>query len=749
MKLIKKDPENKISYIKAFTAAYQRCGDPILREVKCLQQMIPYVFLPPEEEDLFVGRLYYPELGLSPEPLGGRGVCYNYDANRFREIESALSGDALTEIRLIREFWEKENTRRKIRQAFPPHIAKALPYDDEYYQESHVAFPLYRTVGIYLDYDKLLSLGISGMKDLVMKRKTLAEKQQDRKASRLMEAMELALNLFNDLCAAYAETIAEMLKTALPERRIFLKDMEASLRRIAAQKPACFRDAAQLSFLYTLISGSLNYGRIDVYLGDFYVNDLQSGRITEVEALSYLKSLWRLIAARKTVFHGRVIIGGMGRRNEANADKLALLAIDASRAVKEIEPQLSLRFYEGQNPELMEKALCAIGEGRTYPILYNDDVNVPSVEKAFSVSRADAEDYLPFGCGEYVLNHKSFGSPNGIINMLKALEVTMHNGYDPLSKQNMGLKLGDFSSFPTFDAFYTAYKQQLTFFIEILAQQEVIEYEVVAAQAPFLFLSMLYDDCIDNGRAAFDGGIRYLGGTLETYGNVNTANSLCAIKKLVFEEHAIDPDTLMKALDNDFTGYGTVRRQLLEAPKYGNDDDIADEMAVDLHEFTCTLTRNQRKKVPLHTYLVVIINNEANTLVGRFTAASADGRKSGEYLANANAPAGGTDKNGITAVFNSTVKLRTDIHAGAVQNMKFSKCLFNDRRALAASLLKTYFSLGGAHAMITVLSKGDLEDAVMHPEKHRNLMVRVGGFSARFVELNPDVQREIMSRTLY
>ena len=183
--------------------------------------------------------------------------------------------------------------------------------------------------------------------------------------------------------------------------------------------------------------------------------------------------------------------------------------------------------------------------------------------------------------------------------------------------------------------------------------------------------------------------------------------------------------------------------------KYGNDQTGVDSLAADLHNYICTTVRNLKNITKMHSYMIVIINNEANTILGRFTAASADGRRRGEPMANANNPAGGTDKNGITAMLNSLVKLRTDIHAGAVQNITFSKELFNENREVLKGILKTYFKVGGQQAMINVLGKDDLLNAMKEPEKYSQLMVRVGGFSARFVTLAPDVQKEIASRTLY
>jgi pyruvate-formate lyase len=449
------------------------------------------------------------------------------------------------------------------------------------------------------------------------------------------------------------------------------------------------------------------------------------------------------------MFDGRVFLGGKGRRNEANADRVAMLAMEATRTVLENEPQLSLRFYQGQNPALMEKALTVLGEGRTFPILYNDDVNIPAVMKAFGVSEAEAEEYLPFSCGEYVLNHRSYGSPNGLINLTMALEVTLRGGRSGLTGERIGLDLGGLDRFETFADLFDAYKEQVEFFVGLMAEQEAIEYRVAGQDAPFLLTAMLYDDCIARGKGMFDGGIRYLGGTLETYGNINAADSLTAIKQLVYEQQATTLPALVAAMDANFEGQPLLRKQLQHAPKYGNDDDCADAMAVAVHEHVCNAIRAQAPRVGLDTYNAVLINNSANTVLGLLTAASPDGRKAREPMANANNPAGGADKKGVTAFLNSLVKLDPSIHAGAVQNMKFSKELFTTRRAELEALLDTYWENGGTQAMITVVSRGDLEAALKEPEKYYHIFVRVGGFTARFVRMDRDVQLEVLSRTLY
>lgn len=723
-------------YMIFFTETYVKYKEEpaVIREAECIKVMSRYQFLPMEEGDLIAGRKRVIELGYSNEPLLGRSVGFFYDTERalIAADREGLFDSQRIKINEILDFWKEEETRYQIRKAFPDYMKEAMP-EDIYWEHSEAAFPLYRIVGIYMDYDKLLNLGLNGLKKEVLGYK---EKNPD---NALYRGMETAIDILKEVCLNYAKEADEAGK----------KELSSALLHITKSAPSTFLEAIQLSWLYSLISGVLNYGRMDDYLGDFLVRDYERGILTENEALNYVKSLWKLIADRNTVFHGRVIIGGKNRKNEAFADEFALLAIEATRTVIEVEPQLSLRFYEGQNTALMEKAIECIGEGRTYPMLYNDDVNISAVMEAFEVSYDEAADYMMFGCGEYVINKKSVGSPNGIINLLKVLEITLFNGCDMLYQKERGLKTGLFTEYRTFEEFYDAYKKQVTYYIEILAKQEMLEYEITSKTGSFLYMSMLFDNCLERGKGIIDGGAKYLGGTLETYGNINTANSLYAIKKIVFEQELIDKHTLLKALKADYVGYEPEQKLLLEAEKYGNDLDGIDTFTSEFHNFICDTVKKQKENTLLHSYLVVIINNEANTILGRFTGASADGRKAKEPMANANNPVGGTDKNGVTAMLNSLTKLDTKRHAGAVQNMTFAKELFTKKKDILNSLLMTYFNKGGQQAMITVINKEDLVNAMKHPEKYGHIMVRVGGFSARFVMLAPDVQREIVSRTVY
>lgn len=724
-----------LDYAERFTARHAATAHlaPGAREGELLSVQFPELLLPPEAGDLFVGRIRYGLVGFSPEPVG---LGYYCAASRLRAWLDSASGTSSDRERVssLLAYWQGRTTAEEVRAAYPPALAAALPSDD-WTTESGVAFPLYRMAGSVLDYARLLELGLDGL-DSETRRHLVASPADDPHAADFQLASLTATEVLRD-------SILHYLKLA-PDAA-----MADSLRAILHRPPETFRQAVQLFWLYALHAGTWNYGRLDVALGPFLARDLDSGVLTEDEALALVCSLWRLMHAYANQYNNRVIVGGLGRPDEAAADRFALLAIAATRRLRLNQPQLSLRFHPAQDPLLWERAIDAIGEGCTFPVLYNDAVNVPAVASAFNVPASVATGYTPYGCGEYVLGPGSQGTPNGIINLLKALEVALHGGVDPVNGRRYA-SLPAAGAFTSFEALWAAYKSVVEPQVAALAEQEKLGYDISARTAPFLFISRLTPDCSARGRGALEGGSRLLGGTLETYGNTNAADSLHVIDELVFRRRACTLTELVAALDADFVGHERLRAVCRAVSKYGNDEATADAMARRVHEHICTVTRAQAARVGLDSYLVVIINNWANTLLGWKTSASADGRRAGEPMACANNPSPGADLAGPTAFLNSLLHLDPALHAGAVQNMKFSREWFQpSNRPRFEALLRAYFEGGGTQAMITVLSRDDLESALREPEKWGHLLVRVGGFSIRFVELPPDAQREILARTLH
>lgn len=743
-----------LEFESRFTEVYKEYQNAsnALREAKCLEVVYPELLPPIQETDLFAGRsgvMEWKGVGFTPDVTLfclPHGMGYFYREKVFRDALDHVSQESADawKIKRMMEFWRKENTVAKIKQEYTDEIREYLP-SDYYAEDMGVAFPLYRMTGAYENYEKLIEKGLNGLLREVCERE---RKVQDGDAD-FYEAMKIVLDIFRRSCLSYADQADSLIAGADAERKLELERMRDDLRHVADHKPETFTQAIQLMWLYCCMAGIMNYGRMDVYLGDYLDRDLKSGLLTEEQAQKYINNLWRLMVERKTVYHGRVVIGGLGRRNEANADRFALMAMEASRVVRDIEPQLTFRFYEGINPELIKKAYEVIGEGTTYPMLYNDDANVPSVENAFRLPREIAEQYVPFGCGEYIIDHRSFGSPNGVINVLKALEVTLFNGRELLNRDKLGIRQKNFEDYESFDEFYAAFKRQVEHYVRILADVEKLLLVEIGKHTSFLMMSMLYDGCIESGKSMFTGGLEMLGATLESYGNINTVDSLVAIRDLVFERKVIPPNRLLDALEANFVGYERERLLMLNCPKFGNDDPRADELAHDFHDFEAKLIRDQAERVGLSSFLMVIINNSANTSIGHRTGASADGRKAQEYMANAINPVGGMDRSGLTAMLNSLARIPSENHAGTVQNVKFTHDLFDKGTDKVRALMDTYFENGGTQAMITVVGRRDLEDAIVHPEQYKSLIVRVGGFSARFVELAPDIQQELLSRTAY
>jgi pyruvate-formate lyase len=722
-------------------------GDhPAVRERAVLGVQFPACLQPIREGDLFAGRVYYPLVSFGPEP-GGLGYACRESAIREVLKRPDISQETAAEAEEMLAYWRGRTTEARTRAAYPPELARTLP-SDAYTSDSAIAFPLYRIGGTVLDYGRLLRVGLPGLIAEARERESSA----DAEGSTYLASTVGALGIILDSCETYARQ-ADSLAAATgdPTRRGELVAIRQSLESIRSGPPRSLREGIQLAWIYALHSGTWNYGRADVYLGPLLAADLAGGRLDEPGALRLIEGWWRLMKAYDNQYNNRVYIGGRGRPDEPAADRFALLAMEATRRVRLNQPQLSLRFYDGQNPQLMAKALTVLGEGATFPMLYNDDVNVPAVAKAFRVSEAEAVEYHPFGCGEYVLGGRSLGSPNGVINLAKCVEAALHGGIDPWGRGRTGPVAPAPADMDSFERVWDAYAVQVEHHVEACALQERIEYEVAGREACYLFASALYADCIDRARPMLSGGVRYLGGTLETYGNVTASDSLRAIDELVFRRRTLGLGELIAACDADFRGAHNeaIRRRLLAVPKYGNDDDDADAMAQRVHNHVCHFTREQAGRAGLHSYLVVIINNWTNVVFGRTTHATPDGRRSGEPLTNGNNPAPGADRLGVTAFLNSLVKLDPGLHAGCVQNMKFSREMFGRSRPGLEALLGTYWERGGTQAMITVVSKSDLEAAMRDPDPWGHLMVRVGGFSARFIDLPRGAQEDVLRRTCH
>ncbi|WES70120.1 pyruvate formate lyase family protein [Superficieibacter sp. HKU1] len=710
------------------------------REINCLNIIYPTLFRKIEPTDLIAGRLDFLPIGFGcVTSVGGVGhYCVFNKLSAFKEqLNHQEDKDRVDR---LYEYWED-------------HDVKALFCKDTLTSDTIGRFidcdyPLMATArlsGMMLDYDLLLNNGIDGLKNII--NKNIINDLHNK----FLHASIDCLNLFQKVIDYQLEIISDQKYSATENRKEQLQLIQKSLLTIRSGKPESFHQAIQLFWIYALLAGCINYGRLDDVLGPYLKNDLDAGLISEQDAFDYLTSLWTLIENRRTTVNGRIIVGGYGRKNPEAADIFARIALQVTKKCKYVEPQFTLRITKHTSQEIIDLAYDCLGEGATYPTLYNDEVNVPAVMYSMRVSKETAEQYVPFGCGEFVIQGQSVGTPNILINLLKILNMTLNGGVDPYDNINKSgpVNVKNVSEFTSFEDFYHQYKELLNYYLDLSVDAQYHSYEVMNKEVSFLFASILMNDCIARGKAILDGGIRYLGGTNETYGNINASDALYAIRTLVFEQKKYTLEQLNNAAIHNFEGFEDIRNDLLNCDKYGNNIEDVDDLANDLYEFVAKGNRDRGIKKGMDYFLIVISNNQVNTEWGRTTTASLDGRHAGVFMNPANNPQGGADKSGPTALLNSLARFDAKYHGGSVQNIKFTPNLFNKSRDKIKALFNTYFNNGGCHLMVTVVDKGVLVDAQKHPEKYPNLIVRVCGFSAVFVHLDKDVQDELISRVTY
>ncbi len=735
-----------------YTDTYRAYLDrsPSQREMACLNIMLPAIVAPVRDGDLLFGRRVFRPLGIAPsywddDTDGLDNVSFYADLGRMERVMNRPSQteESRRAIAEMIAFWKKENVNAKVRAGFDETMRREMP-SDLWSRDSGVLFGLYRLVFSQLDYDKLVCLGLKGLQKSVVER--LQDDGLEKDQKEFLTALVSTIDLLIDVLGIYENQLRKKLADGADSA--WIEPMLESLGRLKESPPASFRDALQLVWFYSAMTGGRDFGRMDVYLGDLYAQDLDSGRMTEEEAIGYLLSFYRLMQDSDSR-DGRIVMGGLGRRNPENADRVSLAIMKAGMRFRQLKPEFSLRMYKGISEEVVSLALQMLEDGMTYPLLFNDEASVRAVKNTMHVSEEEAQQYGFFGCGEYVLGHCSMGTPNDIINLAKALEVTLHGGTDPVRGCPHGLNLGSPESFDTFDKLLKAYQRQVEYFTEIAARHQRLVYDTVGQNGAMLLMSLLMDDCVLRARPLVPGGVRYLAGTYETYGNTTVADSLTAIREVVYEQKLLTLRELVDILDADYAGHEDLRQKLLQCPKFGNSDPVADEMARTVNTHIFETTARQASAVGLSSYLVVMINNGANVDLGRTTLATADGRHAGSFLSNGNNPMAGRDRAGLPALLRSVASTRMDLTAGTAQNLKLTKDMFVRHQDAVRDLIDTAFDMGILSLNISVLSRGEMEDAMIHPELHQNLFVRVGGFSARFVCLDPGTQADMLARALY
>ncbi len=635
---------------------------------------------------------------------------------------------------------------------------------------------------IAVDFPKILSAGLDGYLEEI----ALYHRQVDRSGQEgvrkdlFYRALRISVRAFRTFILRYRD-LAQTLAGNEDDltRKEELLAIARNCETIASQPPQDFYQALQLTYFVQLVlqiesnGHSVSLGRMDQYLYPFYRNDLLTGKITEAFASELLENTWlKLLSINKirpwshTRFsaggplYQNVTIGGQTPDGRDAVNELSFLILESVGKMRLTQPNLSVRFHRNISNEFMMACMRVIEKGFGMPSFNNDEVVIPGLID-LGVEPEDAYDYSAIGCIEIAVPGKWGYRCTGMsfLNLMRVFLAALYDGHDRESGKTFHKGTGHFRDFSSYDDLFRAWQHQIRYYTRKTVEIDTAVDTALEENVPDLLCSAFVDSCIPRGKTIKEGGSKYDFISGLQVGIANLGNALAAIRKLVFEERKITKEELLAAIESDFAGTaGEKIRQLLvnHAPKYGNDDDYVDLLLRDaymefIHELEKYHTTRYGRGPIGGRYYAGTSSISANVPSGAVVPATPDGRKAYTPVAEGSSPSSGTDMKGPTAVFKSVSKLPTRrIMGGVLLNQKLSPATIRkeeDKQKLV-SMIRTFFEdLKGWHVQYNIVSRETLIDARKHPEKHRDLIVRVAGYSAFFTTLSPDTQEDIIART--
>ena len=577
-----------------------------------------------------------------------------------------------------------------------------------------------------------------------------------------LESMQVALGAFSKMLENYAEKAVSLIGTDGYDEKA-LRSIASACRGLTSRAPESFYEALTLSWMLNIAfnmegRNAMAFGRMDKYLYPFYKRDIDAGRLTREGATELLENAF-IKTHENRIYNGdeqtlNICIGGQNEEGVCEVNELSYVLIDAVRNCKIPGPNLSARICASTPNEFLDACLKSIGTGIGYPALMNDEVNIKAL-LSFGYAKADVYNYSMVGCIENFITGMQPPWSDGRFDTPKYLEPIFGEGkvYYPTDSEGdfdenscVPVKLSDIHSMHDF---INAYKLQLESgakaYIDRLYKRSIIP-DPENYTSPFL--SLFCCDCIGRGLDINMGGAKYRSAHAPGLMGVGTVvDSLAAVEKVVFVDKAATLTELADALKKNFVGYELLRKRLLSAPKYGNNDDFVDKYAVWFVEYLSSLFRKYKTQDggPIYVGMASNVNNISS---GKMTGATPDGRLAGVPLSDAASPTYGMDKNGPTSTFLSISKPDySTVGCGSVVNQKYSPSMFEDgNREKLLAMIKVYFARGGQEVQINATSTETLRDAMNNPEKYGDLVVRVSGFSAYYVKLDRAVQEDILMR---
>ena len=632
---------------------------------------------------------------------------------------------------------------------------------------------------IAVDYGRVLREGLKGYRarTLEAQEKLDLTDFQDLKKSYFYQAILIVLDAVEAYALRFAELAQAQAASAAPERAKELLEIARICRKVPMEPAETFHEALQsVWFLHVILQiesngHSLSYGRLDQYCFPYYERSRQAG-MTEEQACELLENLWlRTYSVNKirswshtrfsagSPLYQNVTIGGQTPDGKDAVNPLSYLILKTVARCHLPQPNLTVRYHKGLSDDFMAACIQVIRCGFGMPAFNNDEIIIPSF-LALGVKKEDAYNYSAIGCVEVAVPGKWGYRCTGMsfVNFPKTLMIALNDGVDVDSGKEIYPGCGHFLQMESFDQVMHAWD---TFIREFCRQAVILDSAadmVLEQEVPDVLCSALTEDCIGRGKHLKEGGAIYDFISDLQVGIANLGDSLAAIKKCVYEDQSMTREELWKALMEDFAGPEgeRIRKLLLAAPKYGNDNDYVDSLTVQGYNSyidEIAKYRNTRYgRGPIGgRYYAGTSSISANVPQGAGTCATPDGRHKGDPLAEGCSPTHAADVNGPTSVFQSVAKLPTDkITGGVLLNQKVAPAMLEkprDREKLLL-LLRTFFDvLHGFHVQYNVVSRETLLDAQVHPEKHRDLIVRVAGYSAFFNVLSRQTQDDIIART--
>lgn len=756
-------------------------GEPmILRRAKALSHILDNIPVFIEDDELIVGNGASKPMGLEFDFYAG--LWSGEEIQGLREAGYEISDEEETEIVLMNEYWRNYNPLSRMGKLFSEELWPIMesgtilpPWKNREegpgggYAESGMGLgPGFFLLAV--DFEKVINNGLESIIQESEEELARLEQETHREDDRIVFQKSVMISLNAVICFArrFSLLAKEMAERELDNsRKRELEKISAVCEQVPAKPARTFYEAIQsfwFIMLMTTPSPVASMGRFDQFMYPFYKKDIEEGIIDNDEVLELLQclrikdmqlnrtsgALARQKNAGMAKWHN-MTIGGVTPDGRDGTNELSYLILEAVDQCRTPHHTVTIRVHEGSPEELMIKGLEVVKTGIGMPAFVGDRSYIGFLRRE-GVSLEDARNYALAGCIDAAIPGKSRIGPYGMFIVSKVLEAVMNNGMDPRTGKRLGLETGEFTGFKSFYDFMDAFKKQMVYFLELHAEKNNIELDVYRELYPDPVRSSLMFRGVKEGKALLERTFPFENGAvMNPVGMINVIDSLAAVKKIVFDEKKVTGRELMDALETNWEGErgGEIRKLLLAAPKYGNNDDYVDSIAREVYGFFSETVRTFKTSLG-GSHKPTGVSISAQWPGGNLTGATPDGRFSGECLADGTVSAmRGMDVRGPTALLNSAAKIDQLPFQATLLNMKFDPSSLKTREDLKklSFLIRTYFSMNGKHVQFNVVGREKLLEAQKTPENHRDLIVRIAGYSAYFIQLGKAMQDEIIGRT--